>query len=195
MNEFKFVDFIKVYFQKPIETFAILFNQPKFKYVYLLPIIFGFILGINDIINKSYLPVFDFNLGLVCISITKEILITILACYIYSWIMLFLNSLFQGYSNQSMAFAVISYSLVPLIVGYILITIIKLIAFSVLGLTEYAQIITRLLYIMYLAFYIVTIIFLIIGNSISNRFSILKSIIPSSILPIILTIYEITKLF
>ncbi len=164
MSKNKFVDFIKIYWQTPQKIFTTLLNQPKYEYVYLLPIILGFILGVNDIMNKSYLPSFDINLGLVFVSIIKEIIITLLACYIYSWIMLFLNNLFQGYSNQNMLFAVIAYSVVPLIIVFIFITILKLVIFSILGLPDYGHIITRLLYIMYLGFYIVTIIFLIIGN-------------------------------
>ncbi|MBK8884523.1 MAG: hypothetical protein IPN67_19855 [Bacteroidales bacterium] len=193
MEEIKFVDFIKVYFKKPINALTILLNQSTHKYAFLLPVIFGFILGINDIINKSYLQTYDLNIGSVGILISKEILIVLFACYVYSWIVVFLNSFFEGYSSQSMVFYLISYSLMPLILGSILVTILKLIAFLAFGRTEYGLIIVRYLSAIYFAFYVLTLIFLIVGNSILNGFSIFKSIMPSAIIPVISIIYTMSK--
>jgi hypothetical protein len=189
-----FIDFIKLFKQEPIKVFSDLLSQPKYRYLYLIVTIFGFILGFNGIINKIYLAKIDLETGNFIFSMIKTIVITFIVLYAFSWIVMYLNSIFQGFSNQKDIFAVIVYSLVPLIIGTLMISIFKIILFSVGGLQGSIFGIIKLFYVVYLIFYFATLIYLIIGNAIVNNFSIIKSIISTSILPIIYTIFESIKI-
>jgi hypothetical protein len=190
-----FLDFIKIYKQEPIQTFSDLLSQSKYRYLYLILTIFGFILGFNSIINKIYLAKIDIETGSIIFSMIKTIIVTIIVLYFYSWIVMYLNSIFQGFSNQKTIFAVIVYSLVPLIIGTIMISLLKIILFSLPGLHGSIYGIIQLFYVVYLIFYLATLIYLIIGNAIANDFSIIKSAISTSTLPIIFTIFEAMKVF
>ena len=191
MEQLRFIDFIRIYRQLPKEGFNTLLNQTKYRYIYILPVLLGLFLGFNDVLNKYYLNSSDINAGLIATSIIKEIIITMIFCYFYSWIVQTLNNLFQGVSSQSLIFAVLSYILVPVIFVSILISILKIILFSVFGLQEYYRFISIFLYLLYLGFYIVSIVLLVIGNSIASKLTIIKSIIASSIFPIFITIYDL----
>jgi hypothetical protein len=190
-----FLDFIKIYKQEPIQTFSDLLSQSKYRYLYLILTIFGFILGFNSIINKIYLAKIDIETGSIIFSMIKTIIVTFIVLYFYSWIVMYLNSIFQGFSNQKTIFAVIVYSLVPLIIGTIMISLLKIILFSLPGLHGSIYGIIQLFYVVYLIFYLATLIYLIIGNAIANDFSIIKSAISTSTLPIIFTIFEAMKVF
>jgi hypothetical protein len=189
----EFINFLKIFKRNPIDVFFELLNTEEYKYTYLLVAIFGFILGLNSILNKILISNTDSSMATWIAIIIKIMIFTFIVIYIWSWIIKFINSALQGYSGQKSIFAVISYSLLPLIFSSIFISIFKIILFALPGLGIYTYIIMHFFYCVYFMFFIVTIIYLVIGNSISNNFSIAKSIIATSIIPILYIGVEIMK--
>ncbi len=168
--------------------FEVVLNQPKYRYVYLFPVLFGLLLGIINFLNRIILGVEPHFSGLLS-SALKEIIIYLIVCHIYSWIVFVISNLFKGFANSRMTFAVVSYSMIPLIIGSFLILVLK-IGFYEMGYFG----ISWMLYFIYLAFLTWTIYVLTIGNSIINKFSFVKSFVASSSLIILYTTIEILAL-
>jgi hypothetical protein len=188
-----FLNFVQAYKQNPINLFAELLNQSKYKYLYLIVGILGLTLSSNNIIDKIYLLNTHFDLATLLFSLTKTILITFVVIFIYSWFIVFINSIIKGYSSQKDIFAVIAYSLVPWIIGRFLVLSFKFVIYTFVEYKNYYLIIYSVLFAISLVFYIWSLICLIVGNAIVNSIPIIKSIISSALLPTISIVYQVIK--
>jgi len=190
MDNLNFMKIVKMLLDNPRKNFEIVLNQPKYKYLYLFPALFGLVLGLNGFVNKYGIVNIEPHLPELYFSVLKEIIRYLIICYIYSWIVYWISRFFNGYANGKLTFAVVSYSLIPLIIGSFLILALKIGFFS-FGYFGYFW----MYYTMYLAFLSWSIYTLTTGNLIINGFSLIKSFISSSSLIIIFTMIEILQIY
>jgi len=162
---------------KPIKGFNKILNQPKYNYIYLLIVCYGLFQGINKTLSEYDVSRFDLFLTKSIGAILIAIISIFIICFLYSWIIYFIGFSLKGLANYRMTFTVVCYSLIPLIVGSILIIFSKIVYLNFSGIS--IETFNSFIYYFHGLFIVWSLYTLVIGYSLINKFSILKSTIGS----------------
>lgn len=159
----------------PLDGYEKILIPENNKLVYLLPTLYGLIYGASITISKFGLTHFGSVLGHLISDTLLKILFVFIFCYVYAWIILFISQLLKGISNINLTFSLVSYSLIPMIIGVALILAFKVIIDSIdLSKQSLYYVNMFLFYFQYL-FVLWSLYILIIGNAMINDFSKIKS--------------------
>jgi ABC-type multidrug transport system permease subunit len=123
-------EIVRIIVLKPTTEIYPLLNQEKYKYATIFPLLYGIIVGISKSISKVGLHNPAHLIAQSIISIPSMILFTFLFCFIYAWIIKFISNMQQGTASISMIYGLITYALVPMIIGAIFYLIFKLFVYS-----------------------------------------------------------------
>jgi len=197
MGKINFKRIIHLVILKPLDGFEAILIQEKYNLFYFFPFFYGAIIGISKTFNKflflkSATPFkMGYILGDSLVTIISMAGVTILFCFIYSWIVFFLSLLLKGLSNFKMIFSLVLYSLIPMIIGAVFLFACKLILLASVSPGQLFEAITLFLYCFQIVFIFWSLYILLIGNAMINDFSIAKSFLSSSLLIVILFAFGI----
>lgn len=189
------INFAKGMILNPTENIEQIFNRDSYEYVYLFPILYGVLIGINNAICKEGLSNISFLLGYIVFSVIATVLIISIIWFSYSWLMSLISFKMGGIASYKMTFVLFSYSFIPVCIGAIFILLINLIVLSNASLAIYIKSISQFLRYFQLLTAIWALYFLIIGSSIINRFSKFKAGISSVGLILLIFVVAIIQKF
>ena len=188
MNNNKSLSFFRLLFFPPKQDVINIAVEKRNRFVVLIPIIFGIMIGFFKTVSNYDSANIEYWYGLLVSNIISSILLTLVGVFLYVLLVQFLSSMFKGISNYKMTFTMFSYSLIPVIIGWLLISVISMIMMlypikytNAITLIDVRNIIQRI-------FMLYGIIILVRGVGIINQFSIIKALISSVGLIILLLI-------
>ncbi|MCW3788921.1 YIP1 family protein [Plebeiibacterium sediminum] len=168
---------IKKFILNPLDRFQYNLVKENKIPVFVFPLLYGTLVAISlSLNNYGYSKIGDLLGHLPLMIITRAVLILI-SCFIYSWIVLLISLLLKGLSNINYTFSLVSYSLIPLIIGALIFLILKLIFITANASMYSFKLLYKFIYYFQHVFNLWTIYLLIIGNAMINDFSKMKSII------------------
>jgi len=179
MGQINLKKIIHIIFRNPIEGFELFLIYDKYKLVYLFPVLFGIVSGINRSLSKVRTQNLVYLVRHSLISACLIIVFVILYCFVYAKIVLFISHLLKGLSNLKMTFSLVMYSLFPMIIGTTLILVFQLILYFNDIQPQSLGFINVLIYGFYLVFILWSLYILVTGNALINEFSTLKSFLSS----------------
>jgi hypothetical protein len=176
MDKITFQNIVRIIVLKPTTELDIVFDQEKYKHIFSFPILYGIILGFSKTINKTGVANFS-DLTVTSIGpIISSILITLIACFVYSWVIYFISKSLKGEASIDMTYGLVSYSLIPMIIGVIFYLMLKLFTYS------YGPGYSINIFIFYsqIIFVLWSTIILTLGNAFINGFSMIRSLAATS---------------
>jgi hypothetical protein len=192
MSKTKSTSFFKLLFFPPKQDVINIVVERKNSVVIFIPIAFGILIGFIRAVSKydTAYPI-EFFYGQLVAGIGFSVSITLVVLFLYVLLIQFFSSVFKGISNYKMTFTMFSYSLLPIIIGWILMLAVSMIIkFIPIGYVN-SVISVKVLNVIQMIFILYGIVILVRGVSIINQFSIIKSLISSVGLFIILFIIGI----
>ncbi|MEO8147103.1 MAG: YIP1 family protein [Bacteroidia bacterium] len=183
MNEITFKEIVSIILFKPTTEIDLLLNQPKFKHVYIFPVLYGIFLGMYLAAGQVGLSNLQHLISVSIGSILSKTLFVVLFCFIYSWLVLFISNSLQGTANFNMTFGLMSYSMIPMVIGSILHLVFFLIGYSCAPLIQSDAMLTimiRFIFLSQFVFVLWSVFILVIGNAFINSFSMTRSLISSA---------------
>ncbi len=186
MQDLTFKEIVRIIVLKPTSEIDIVLNQVKFKYIYLFPALYGVITGISKSVSKVGLS----NIPLLLTNSLYSILImtafTFVFVFIYAWIIKYISNLLQGIANINMTYGLLSYSLIPIIIGALIYLSLKILFYTNGSLRSSIDSFNQMIYYSQILFVFWSLFILIIGNAFINSFSMARSFISSAGLIIVL---------
>jgi len=186
MQDLSFKEIVRIIVLKPTSEIDIVLNQVKFKYIYLFPALYGVIIGISKSVSKVGLS----NIPLLLTNSLYSILImtafTFVFVFIYAWIIKYISNLLQGIANINMTYGLLSYSLIPIIIGALIYLSLKILFYTNGSLLSSIDSFNQMIYYSQILFVFWSLFILIIGNAFINSFSMARSFISSAGLIIVL---------
>jgi hypothetical protein len=172
-------------------------KKDNYKFTLIVPILLGLMLGISRLpywfigVTHNWILLTD-----MFINAFFRIVIVVSFCFFFSWIFLNINKYWKGTANFKRIFALISYSLIPIVVGLFLKFVFDVILlFLVNNISIYTA---RALVMMasinpYLPYFLIlfagwSFYLLITGNAKENGFSVKNSFISSFLLVALITV-------
>jgi hypothetical protein len=193
MNDTKSVGFFKLLFFPPKQDVLYIVVEKKNRVVVLIPIIFGIMIGVFRAFPDYNPENLEYWLGQLFGNILVSTLFTLAGVFLYVLLILFFSNILKGIANFKMTFTLFSYSLIPVIIGWLIITSISLIirVFNIDFINP--NVIIEVMNTIQRIFILYGIIILVRGVAMINQFSIFKALISSVGIIIVLLIYGIFK--
>ncbi len=176
MDKITFQNIVRIIVLKPTTELDIILNQEKYKHLFSFPILYGIILGFSKTINKTgvanFIDLTATSIGPIILSV----LIILISCFVYSWVIYFISKSLKGEASIDMTFGLVSYSLIPMVIGGVFYLMLKLFIYS------YGQDYSINIFIFYsqIIFVLWSTIILTIGNALINGFSMVRSLAATS---------------
>ena len=189
--EITFKEIVRIIVLKPTTEIDILLNQVKYKHIYLFPVLYGVIAGISKSVSKLGVSNIPHLLADSASSIALMLLYTFLFFFIYAWIVKFISNSLLGIASINMTYGLISYSMIPMIIGAIVYLFLKIFVYSDDSLLQSINSINLFIYYSQIVFVLWSFFILIIGNAFINSFTMVRSFISSTGLVIVLILLAI----